>query len=63
MCRSPPRSIIVEMTMMPAMRPTPVMISMGDSNAYANYPPVLGDHTTHPEPRNWKPYVPAIKDA
>jgi len=30
-----PRSIITAMTMMPLTRPMPVVISMGDSNAYA----------------------------
>ena len=35
MCRSPPMSTIAAMTMMPAMSPTLVMISMGNSNAYA----------------------------
>lgn len=35
MWRSPPMKIIAVMTMMPAMSPTLVMISMGHSNANA----------------------------
>ena len=34
--RSPPSSMIVAMTMMPAVSPIPVTKSMGNSNTYAN---------------------------
>jgi len=33
---------MVAMTMMPTTSPTPVIISMEDSNVYANLPAVLG---------------------
>ena len=36
MWRSPPIRIITETTMMPHTSPTPVMMSIGFSNAYAN---------------------------
>jgi hypothetical protein len=36
MCRSPPMKIITDTTMMPDTSPTPVMISMENSDAHAN---------------------------
>jgi hypothetical protein len=38
------------MTAVPTTRPTLVMISMGDSNAYADPPPVLDGVAARPEP-------------
>ncbi len=39
MCRSPPMSTIAVTTIMPDTSPTLVMISMGNSNAHANFRP------------------------
>jgi hypothetical protein len=36
MCRSPPMKIITDTTMMPDTSPTPVMISMENSDPHAN---------------------------
>lgn len=52
MWRSPPSSIIVAMTMVPATMPAPVMISMGDSNAYATHRPSWPAARPNPEPRS-----------
>jgi hypothetical protein len=39
MCKSPPINTMVAMTAMPDKSPTLVMISMANSNAYANFRP------------------------
>ena len=49
--------------MAPATRPTSVVISILNSDAYANYPPMLDGGAAHTGAARNEPYVGAIKDA
>ena len=60
MWRSPPSSIIVAMTIMPATSPTLVMISMGNSNANATTAVLAGWRGPTPN-RIGNPRVPPLK--
>jgi hypothetical protein len=47
--------MIIATTTMPNTSPTLVMMSMGDSNAYAKRPAILDGDAAHPELRNRNP--------
>ena len=62
MCRSPPMSTIIATTTMPDTSPMLVMISMGNSDAYANNRPSWTVSRPIPN-RASRPYVSPLKDA